>query len=173
MEYLYITDATDPYLPFIHDLYHSAFPVAERRIWKDLLAMLDASGNMHMLLVLDGDREIGFVVFWIFENGCFIEHLAVDPQNRGKRYGERIMQELMPMGALLLEVELPGSPDALRRIGFYERLGFQILPFDYRQPSYHEKGISYPMLLMSNSGIQEEAPYAELLQQIRERVYFS
>jgi len=53
-------------------------------------------------------------------------------------------------GTIILEVEPPKSIDASRRIHFYERLNFFVLPNFYMQPPYDKKSFLLPMLIMSN-----------------------
>jgi ribosomal protein S18 acetylase RimI-like enzyme len=170
MEYLLIQDHTGPHLQFLQELYLSAFPVDERRDWEQLLDMIDNVPEMRLELITDEDKPIGFLISWIFSGYCYIEHFAVSRVNRGKKYGERVIKELMAKGKVLLEAEHPGSADAVRRIGFYERLGMHILPLNYNQPSYRETGKSYPMLLMGNiPEDDEEIPL--IISQIKQQVY--
>jgi len=171
MKYVLIKDNTGPYFQFLKELYLSAFPVHERRDWEQLLGMINNVPGMRIELITDKDKAIGFLISWMLQGYCFIEHFAVSPLNRGKRYGERIMKHLMGRGKVLLETEYPESADAIRRISFYERLGMRILPVAYRQPSYREAGKSYPMLLMSNVPEDHEVSIREVISQIVQQVY--
>ena len=105
--------------------------------------MIGTVPEMSLQVILFEEKAIGFITSWMFEDWCFIEHLAIDPINRGKKYGERIMKDFMVNRKLLLEVEPPLSVDAIRRIGFYERLGLVCLPFDYLHPSYHDSHVPF------------------------------
>jgi len=171
MKFLTITEKNDPYLLFVKELYLTAFPKEERRDWQQLLDMIDTSGEMWLQVIEEDDVTIGFIIFWILEDWCFIEHLAVDAGLRGKRYGERIIKELMKYKKLLLEVEPPVIDDAIRRIGFYERFGFNTLPFPYLQPSYTTPGESFPMVLMTNTTEREKDQFSEIINLIMTKVY--
>ena len=171
MQYLPVTTIDNPYLPFIKDLYHDAFPQKERRDWKQLLSMIGPAGEMKVQVVTDQDKAIGLIIFWVFDDWCFIEHLAVDPSHRGMKYGERIMSSFTHKMKILLEVEPPVSDDAIRRIRFYEKLGLCVLPLKYRQPSYRESGIFYEMELMSNHPENEMEQFEAVLSAVLQKVY--
>jgi GNAT superfamily N-acetyltransferase len=171
MQYLSIENTKSPYLPFVQELYHSAFPLEERRNWEQLLKMIGTVPEMSFQVVLAEEKAIGFITSWIFEDWCFIEHLAIDPVNRGKKYGERIMKDFMSGSKLLLEVEPPLSVDAIRRIGFYERLGLVCLPFDYLHPSYHDSHVSHSLVLMTNVPESAEMYFSEIICRVKEQVY--
>lgn len=171
MKFLTITAIDDPYLSFVKKLYHAAFPKEERRDWQQLIDMVDTAGEMWLQVIEEDGIAIGFITFWMLEQWCFLEHFAIEPSLRGKRYGERIMKELMKHDSVLLEVEPPYTENAIRRIGFYERLGFSILPFPYRQPSYHHPEESFSMCLMSNSSENTADKFSEIISLVRSRVY--
>lgn len=171
MKFLPVSATNDPYLPFIKELYHASFPKEERRDWQQLLDMMDTCGEMQLQVIEEEAMAIGFIIFWVFGDWLFLEHFAVDPDLRGKSYGERIMKALMRDVKLILEVEPPSTDNAVRRIVFYERLGFSRLPFTYNQPSYSNPEESFPMVLMSNSSAQREDQFSEIISQIRIKVY--
>lgn len=170
MEYLQIKTNSDPHLPFIKELYHSAFPENERRDWAKLLDMITSVPEMKLELI-QAAQPIGFIISWRFADWCFIEHFAIDPNNRGKKYGEKVIQDFMENSKLLLEVEPPDSTDAVRRISFYERLGLSTLSFDYRQPCYRKPGVSYRLLLMSNLPEVPLEVLSALVKQVQQQVY--
>ncbi|MBB5634227.1 GNAT superfamily N-acetyltransferase [Pedobacter cryoconitis] len=172
MQYLSIENNQSPYLSFVEELYHSAFPLEERRNWEQLLKMIGTVPEMSFQVVLAEEKAIGFVISWKFDDWCFVEHLAVDPVNRGKKFGERIMKDFMTKNRkLLLEVEPPLSVDAVRRVGFYERLGLVCLPFDYLHPSYHDSHVSHSLVLMTNVPETGEIYFDEIILKVKRQVY--
>ena len=59
---------------------------------------------------------------------------------------------------LVLEVEMPDNELAQRRIGFYQRQGFQLWDeCPYEQPPYHPEDESLPMYLMVHGPLTPEA----------------
>jgi len=171
MQYVSIENNKSPYLSFVEELYHAAFPREERRNWEQLLKMIGTVPEMSMQVILEEEKAIGFVTSWKFDDWCFIEHLAIDPVNRGKKFGERVMKDFMVSRKLLLEVEPPASVDAIRRIGFYERLGLVCLPFDYLHPSYHDSHVSHSLVLMTNVPEREELYFNEIIRSVKKQVY--
>ncbi|HEY0177613.1 MAG TPA: GNAT family N-acetyltransferase [Pedobacter sp.] len=171
MQYLTVTAIDAPFLPFIKKLYNETFPAEERRDWKQLLDMVGTVEEMQLQVITDKEEAIGFIIFWIFDDWCFIEHFAVSPDHRGMKYGEKIMKSMMGERKILLEVEPPSSAGAVRRIRFYERLGFVLLPFVYRQPSYREAGISYEMELMTNHPGNDRGQFDGIISKTLQRVY--
>lgn len=171
MEYLLIEDPTAPELSFVQELYLSAFPEEERRDWNKLAVMIGKVPEMRLELITDEGKAIGLIISWAILDWCFIEHFAIDPAKRGKRYGERVIKDFMQRGKVLLEVEPPVAEDAVRRVGFYERAGMNVLPFQYRHPSYRKAGVFFPMLLMSNIQENDIELFSPVIKLIELHVY--
>jgi ribosomal protein S18 acetylase RimI-like enzyme len=161
-----------PALPFIRSLYEAAFPVAEHRSWTQLLAMLPHHA-MQLSVIQDAATPIGFVIAWSFEQWQYLEHLAIDPLQRGKQYGSRLLKQLIQEadGNILLEVEPPLNDLAQRRIQFYQRAGFHTLPFPYQQPPYRSGGPPLPMQLMSLLPLTDSKAVERMAQAIKTTVY--
>lgn len=174
LRFLRINNREDPYLSFVKALYESAFPVQERREWRGLLSLIAENCDMHLDLVTDGDQPVAFVIWWNIEGWMFIEHFAVSSTERGKNYGSRIMIHYIELAKnlMILEVEPPLTDDAQRRIRFYERLGLYLLDFKYEQPSYREKGVFYPLCLMSfNKDDGRDPKFKDLVEYMKSKVY--
>lgn len=94
---------------------------------------------------------------------AFLEYLAVSRSSRGKQLGSRLLHELQQHYAhLLLEVEPPTPQPSLanRRLNWYQRQGFEILPEPYWMPDLHGAGITPPLLLLFWSAHPESAKHA-------------
>lgn len=136
----------------IYELYLSAFPAVERRSLGSLEHILGRDKNFEMdALMKDGDF-VGFFDFWTFGRFVYVEHFAVDSKMRGQNIGSEVVKTFLSKINLpvVLEVEMPQDEQSIKRIGFYERLGFKVLSHDYAQPYYDGSGKLLPMLLMSN-----------------------
>ena len=96
--------------------------------------------------------------------------MAVDPALRNGGYGSRVMQTLLRelKKPLILEVETPEDEMSKRRIGFYQRQGFEICDTGYVQPPYRKGGESLPMYLMVANKPQQNTLD---LQTIKETIY--
>lgn len=155
-----ITSSADIHLPFIKQLYETAFPPEERREFQSLIQLLSQpQGQATMQLLVARDTHfapVAFAVVWNFATFRFIEHLATAPEQRGKGYGGLIMQLLQPAGKpCLLEVEPLHDEQSEKRIRFYQRLGFTESGLSYHQPPYHPGLQPIPMLLLSHPVVSE------------------
>ncbi len=139
-----LTDCTLPLMPAdVEDLYMQAFPEEERRLWNP------RPEGLRLQIARDSaDSFLGFITTWQLPGDItYVEHLAVSPALRGLGTGGRII-DMLP-ARVILEVELPETEEARRRIAFYERHGFRTVPEQpYLQPPYARHLPSVPMLLM-------------------------
>lgn len=144
-----LTDCTLPEMPaYVKHLYESAFPVEERRVWAP------RPEGLRLRIARDENaRFLGFITSWQLPDAItYVEHLAVMPELRGSGIGGEIIDALT--GKIILEVELPNSPAARRRIDFYERHGFKAAhDVDYVQPPYQPGLPEVPMMLMCRGDI--------------------
>ncbi|MBD2754436.1 GNAT family N-acetyltransferase [Spirosoma validum] len=171
MTFLRITDG-HPYLATIRNWYTDAFPPDERRQADELVELLPRS-DMNLCALISDNQVVGFISYWHWDDIVFVEHFAIDPAQRGKRFGQQALSLLVriPTQYIILEVERPIDEISHRRIKFYERQGFTLNPFDYVQPPYQAEKSAVPMRLMSIPAITSEAEFIDLSGLIRERVY--
>ncbi|WP_143304841.1 GNAT family N-acetyltransferase [Chitinophaga vietnamensis] len=154
----------------VKPLYESAFPYNERRDWP-LQLELFAAERLHLYELYKDDVFAGFATWWHTPAFCFIEHLAIADTMRGGGIGTQFMQALeKELGALVLEVELPLTEQAKRRIVFYERLGFSMFMKHYYQPPYH-KGYSPLELRLMYKGLKEGDAAFEGVKQTLDHIY--
>lgn len=143
----------------VYAIMEASFPPSERRTYDGQAKLL---ANPYYRLMTKKDQAgqiIAFLAAWIFAEFRFVEHLATNPSARGGGLGKLLVTELLGQAdtPVLLEVERPNTEWAQRRIGFYQRLGFQLNKFDYTQPPLQAgqdpiplKIMSYPQLLSAN-----------------------
>ncbi len=95
----------------------------------------------------------GFIGVWQLTGVTFIEHFAVAAPFRNKGLGAKMLHELCAFVAapLCLEVELPDTALARRRISFYERNGFFYNDYPYAQPAFSPDRAAVPLRLMTSS----------------------
>lgn len=162
----------DPALSFIKLLYEDAFPFSERRLHSQFMALLEEPA-MELALVEDEGQAIGFVIWWQLGEWHFVEHIAVDPAQRGRQYGAKVMKLLLELSGnrLVLECEREHDVDSGRRVRFYERLGFVAMPVVYVQPPYRYGESTVPMLLMSIPAIDVEEVALSIAETIKKAVY--
>ena len=134
----------------VYALMEQSFPTEEYR-GRDRQLQLTRQKCYRLWCYRQGERIVGFAAVWSLEDFWFVEHLAVAPSLRGQGIGGQLLDALLEMspGKLCLEVELPNTPIARRRIDFYRRHGFYLNSYAYRQPSISAGKPSLPLLIMS------------------------
>jgi len=141
-----------PFFNYFVRLYNT-FPRDERRELHALEAKIVAEERFRVDLCMSTDGEfMGFVSWWNFGTFVYIEHLAVEPTERGKGIGHAILQHVLDEAGLpvVLEIEPTVTPEAVRRLAFYRSAGMVDHPeVPYMQPPYDSTCQSIPMLLVT------------------------
>ncbi len=157
----------------VFDLMVEAFPVDERRTFDEQKELL--SNPIFEIFVCKDDDEgeiKGFISIYRFEKFTFIEHFAVNPKYRNLGLGRDILSNLTArFGKLLLEVEVPETEQAKRRIGFYERNGFYLSDYPYIQPPISKGTSAIPLLLMTTGGKLSQKEHNEAKATLYKNVY--
>ena len=155
----------------VFDKMKTAFPYEERR---DCFDQKECLNNTYFKFfeIYDGDLAVGFTALWVFENFVFIEHIAIDEDKRGSGYGSKAIELLKEKynKPLILEAEAPVTEQQIKRIKFYNRLGFNVNSFNYTQPSYHG-GEGVPLLILSYPNKLTDEEFDEFLRETRREVY--
>ena len=133
-------------------LMERSFPEDERRDYngqRELLA--EPAYNLYAKRSPEDAALQAFLALWELGDMVYIEHFAVDPDCRNGGLGGKILQKVIEDTdmRICLEVELPETEMAARRIGFYERNGFVMNPFEYMQPAMGEDRHAIPLRIMS------------------------
>ena len=120
-----------------------------------------------------GERLVALAAVWELGDITFLEHLAVDPNCRGGGLGTSALKELLERydGRLCLEVELPETDLAARRIGFYRRNGFFLNQHPYIQPALGPGRKPVPLRIMTSGGPINAAHFEKLQKLLYETVY--
>lgn len=139
------------------DAFEEAFPILEQSFPEDELRTrsdarrIFAAPSYRMYAARREGRIAGVLAAWKLAGFRFVEHFAVLPACRGEGLGGAMMREFLSQEKtpVLLEVDAPDTPVSVRRVGFYERLGFSLTPFGYAQPPLRKGGRPVPLRLMS------------------------
>ena len=155
----------------VFDKMKTAFPYEERRDYSDQKECLE-NKYFKFFEIYDGDVAVGFTALWVFENFVFIEHIAIDEDKRGSGYGSKAIELIKEKynKPLILEAEAPVTEQQIKRIKFYNRLGFNVNSFNYTQPSYHG-GEGVPLLILSYPNKLTDEEFDEFLRETRREVY--
>lgn len=164
-----------PLLKQIETLYVGSFPPVERRRFESVRKLLEKENvPFHIIAATEGSELVGFLSYWDFSGFRYIEHFAVDVRKRGNGIGSGILEyfitdcDKLPV---VLEVELPESYDARRRVDFYMRHSFIIWKLlKYIQPPYEKGNDSLEMKLMTLR-VNDKNKVAEMAKIIQREVY--
>ncbi|WP_216857425.1 GNAT family N-acetyltransferase [Paenibacillus tritici] len=135
----------------IFAIMEASFPVSELRTYSGQRDLLNHP-NYHLYTSKDAEgRILAFLAAWEFPGLRFIEHIAVNPALRSGGIGNKLMSSYIARSGkpVLLEVEPPDGELEQRRIGFYERLGFHLNPYDYMQPPLRAGQADLPLRIMT------------------------
>ena len=138
----------DPLWSDVWTLYEASFPACERwraeaydRAFDDRAFEADA--------ILCGEAFAGLLFHWTCDGLHYTEHLAVSPRLRGQRIGSRALEAFCRNRRVVLEIDPPEDEVSIRRLHFYERLGFVANPYDYVHPSYRSPFHPHRLVVMS------------------------
>lgn len=140
-------------IDFASSVYTSSFPIEERRDFSLLSPMTKERREFYFSVLQDEVSNIGIFSYWIFESFAYIEHFAIEQSKRNKGYGSAAISLFVSLTQkpIIIEVEEPLTMQAKRRISFYERHNFYLLPQPYKQPPYRPNENFLPMKIMANN----------------------
>lgn len=174
MKFVQIKSTTDSNFDSVLNLYNEAFPVNQRRTDDEFKDVINSNvNNFYCNAVLLNDSFVGFFNYWKFDGFIFAEHFAIEEAIRGNKLGEKVMKMIHSTAELPLvfEVELPDNEINIRRIEFYRRLQYEIVPIDYLQPPYNKTGFYQELHLMTNNLEFVLENYTEIKDTIYDNVY--
>lgn len=119
------------HISFAKEIYTSSFPLDERRDF-DLVIEMECKDGFDFYVIkssLEGEKPIGIISLWKFEDFVYIEHFAIDKSLRQKGYGSVVIKEILSKYSqpFIIEVEPPTNVEALKRINFYIKPNFLYL----------------------------------------------
>ncbi len=176
MEIIYrMLSHTEPAMFQVQHLYESAFPADERRDFGDLVSLLaDSNVPFSAIGAFDGDTLLAFLTYWQLDcSVTYGEHFAVIPQMRGQGIGRSMLTYFLDNVAadMVLEVEPPVEPIAVKRVKFYERFNFKLHDdIAYMQPPYGPGKNGLEMKLMTHGDISPQR-LKQAITEIRAKVY--
>ena len=157
----------------VYALMDESFPPDERRPYGEQKALLDDEAYRILVLPAPNGEVQGFFCLWEFDTFLFVEHFAVNPAFRNGGVGSKMLAALLETTAkpVCLEVELPETEMARRRIGFYQRNGFVLNPYPYVQPPISAGRNPLPLAIMSAPRAIDQKEFDEFHRLVYTRVY--
>lgn len=158
----------------IFSIMETSFPEDEYRPYEEQKALLsDSRYSVYVLPDSDSGEVKAFITVWKFDDFAFAEHFAVNPDYRNQGLGARILKEFKEIFdcQICLEVELPQTDFAIRRIGFYERNGFFFNDYAYMQPPISRGRNAIPLRIMTSGEAIAKERFDYLKKTIYREVY--
>ncbi len=160
----------------MYDIMQKSFPTEEYRP-KDEQFALFSNPRFSVFAFYDEAKLCGFLSAWDFEEFAYFEHFAVLPELRGGGLGKELLAvavyecSLHGKRAICLEVDLPETQIALRRIAFYERNGFYLNDYEYLQPPISGGRNPVPLKIMTTGGKISEQTFKDIRAVLYKEVY--
>lgn len=154
MQLIRITDRSHPLFDAAWRIYEASFPLSERRsLEQHEQAMREAA--FHACVAVEDGSVCAIVFYWDTGEVCYLEHLAVDPAQRGEGAGTKALTALLARieRPLLLEIEQPVNDVTRRREHFYRRLGLTMQPYEHGAFSYRKSAVCPPLCIMAKPDI--------------------
>jgi len=135
------------------EVYKQSFPFHEQRNEEQ---QRKAFGNKryHLIakIVMADNFKLGsFISYWDFDDYVYIEHLAVNPDMRGKNIGSTSLKLFADLinKPVLLEIDPLVDEVSRNRLHFYERLGYQLNLYKHFHPPYNPQFPPHELLVLS------------------------
>ncbi len=164
-------NVTEKTFPQVFEKMKAAFPYEERRDYIDQQECMNDE-RFKFLEIFNDAQAVGFTALWDLEGFLFIEHIAIDPDKRSGGYGSKAIELIKCTfnKPVILEAEAPKTEQQIKRIRFYDRLGFKINDFQYEQPSYHG-GEGVPLKILSYPELLSDAEFENFISETRRSAY--
>lgn len=168
-----ITTGDSQYYDYMEKLLTTSFPVDEYRDLQELREYTDTHPAFYCNIILDDTTPVGLVTYWDLGKFYYIEHFAIDPDQRNGGYGRKLLDYLAGLlkKPIVLEVEHPTEEMAQRRINFYQRQGYALWNNEYFQPPYKAGFNELPMYLMVYGDLNPDTDFEMIKTQLHRIVY--
>ena len=170
LHFLRLHSPRDERYPGAMALYGASFPPHEQREQTSQHQILTC-GDYHFNLIYDDGLFVGILLCWQAQDFIYVEHFCIQPQLRGRRYGQRALELLRGQGKpVILEIDPPVDEVSKKRRTFYQRAGFHENPYPHVHPPYHQGVPGHALTVMSCPAPLGQGEYGAFLSYLRQRV---
>lgn len=151
MEFNQVSSNEDYRADEIFSSYCNAFPEDERRC-EEQFRFLFRKDKVKVVSILDGLKNVGYMICWELSNFVFVEHFEIYSEFRSQKFGSEAIRELFKnYSKIVLETE-PENLDEIskNRVDFYRKNGFSVVDENYIQPAYEDGKNAVPLWLLAN-----------------------
>lgn len=131
-------------------VYNESFPKEEKRNFlqqQEIFLKQEYTLNIY----IEENTLKGFLAYWTFPNFIFVEHLAIARDGQGQGLGKSILQDFIKVQQIpvILEIEHPLDEISIRRLQFYQRLGFIENEYEHFQPPFNKNDQPLSLRILS------------------------
>lgn len=157
----------------IFNLMKISFPENEYRTYENQKILLEKKEYKLITKENEKGEAVAFIALWSAPEFDFIEHFAVSPECRGGGVGSKMMKNLMQNTnkPIILEIEVPCDDMSIKRLRFYERLGFKLNEQEYYQLPLRENARPLKLNLMSYPEKLNDEQFESVKQHLHEKIY--
>ncbi len=157
-----ITNTEDKWYKSFRQIYTISFPIFEQRNEEQQMA---AFSNQHynLLASIDNENLLSFISYWEFDNYIYIEHLAVNPEFRGKSIGSNTLTQFgsNTEKIVLLEIDPPIDEVSINRLRFYKHLDYKPNSYKHSHPAYNPNFEPHKLQILSLHKELDEEVYKQ------------
>ncbi|CAJ1825815.1 GNAT family N-acetyltransferase [Aeromonas veronii] len=155
-----IREVNHPAWPLVWQIYGESFPRYEQRQSQHQPQKM-RDPRYHCQIFYQDGLLLGFIFWWACGEQVYIEHLAINPALRGRNYGSRLLAEFCERAGktVILEIDPPEDEIAIRRLRFYQGLGFCLNDYAHLHPPYHSDYQGHALRVLSYPRLLEEEAY--------------
>ncbi|MCD7935389.1 MAG: GNAT family N-acetyltransferase [Tannerellaceae bacterium] len=158
------------YEPF-REIYTGSFPLHEQRTEEQ---QQKAFNDPHYFLeiTVQNEQVLSFISYWEFPSYIYIEHLAVNPDCRGRQIGSRLLEDFTGAHSktVLLEIDPLTTDIACKRLVFYDRNGFHKNEYAHFHPPYHREYPPHELIVLSHGRALTPEEYTTFREDLEEIV---
>lgn len=140
----------------VWDIFTDSFEDDLRRSYEGQKQLLN-DRIYHLDHIIDEGVVVGFISWWDLDEFIFVEHFAVDKNQRGKGLGARTVCDMLGKDkTIILEVEPAHTLIDEKRIAFYKRCGMFLNEYFYMQPALQPSYKPVELIIMSSKPLLED-----------------
>ena len=149
MKWVKLTSPNDIYFDEAWEIYEQSFPIFEQRLLADQVKAMTHL-DFSFTVIVEKQKVVAIVGYWTFNEYMYIEHLAVHPSMRGRQIGSTLLKELSQQGkTMILEINPPVDDISIRRLKFYETVGFKLNSYSHVHPPYRQNYEGHELKVLS------------------------
>lgn len=173
IEFIRITNPFSDNFTYALSVLKESFPREEYRDTVEWAQHTQTKDIFHNTVIRCNGENFGILTYWNFSTFIYIEHFAIEQNKRKGGIGTMVLRHFLKGvdKPIVLEVEIPDNPIAVRRIKFYNRLGLNLEPYNYIQPPYRKGGDMLHLRIMTNRAFHNLSEFKNVQQTLYRYVY--